>query len=184
MLLEIIILSLLGVILAIVIWATLTINGFFKMIKHIEEAEKNLEQALNKRCQLFQEVYTLSKTYITHEHEFLKQVCDTQLSNDDKAFDLKQSFSDQLMKGFQILFRVIENQVELSNDTKISKLIDLSIENDEQIQASKRIYNTYVSQYNQKVVVFPSHLIARMKQYEKRPFYEVDSIHNEETLKT
>lgn len=184
MILEIILFSLLGLILVVFIWAILTINGFIKIIKHIEEAERQIEQSLQKRCQLFQNIYTLSETYMSFENEFLKQVCDTKIPENQSTFDLKQSFSDQLTKGFQMLFRVIEQQAELKNNGKINKLIDLSIENDEHIQATRRIYNTFVSQFNQKVVVFPSHLIASMKKYQKKPFYEVESIYQEETSKS
>ena len=179
---EIIIFSLLGIIVVTLIWGLLAANHFQKLIKHIEEAEKAIEQTLIKRCQFFQEIYQLSQKHLKHEKEFLQQVCDIEQLEKDASLDKKQAFSNHISKGFQILFRAVDDNPELKNNAKMSKLMNQTIENDEQIQASKRIYNTYVSQYNQKVVVFPSHIIAQLKKLTKRPFFEVEPLLNEESI--
>ena len=45
---------------------------------------------------------------------------------------------------------------------------------EEHLQAARRLYNSNVSLYNQKIVMFPYSVVARIHGMYKADFYEVD----------
>ena len=45
---------------------------------------------------------------------------------------------------------------------------------EEHLQAARRLYNSNVSLYNQKIVMFPYSVVARIHDMYKADFYEVD----------
>lgn len=88
----------------------------------------------------------------------------------------KQEFANEVSRGLQALNVVVEQYPDLKASQNVAKLQDATLEVEENLQASRRVYNSNVSIYNQKVVVFPSNIIANWKKFAKRDFFEADEI--------
>ena len=92
----------------------------------------------------------------------------------------KQEFANEVSRGLQALNIVVEQYPDLKASQNVAKLQDATVEVEENLQASRRVYNSNVSYYNQKVVVFPSNIIANWKKFEKRDFFEADAVKKED----
>ena len=70
---------------------------------------------------------------------------------------------------------VVEQYPQLRASENFAKLQNASAEVEENLQAARRVYNANVSYYNQKIVVFPSSMIANWKGFTKRDFFEAEA---------
>ena len=70
---------------------------------------------------------------------------------------------------------IVENYPDLKANTTFIKLMDGVSEVEEHLQAARRLYNSNVSHYNQKLVTFPSSLVGGWKKLTKRAFFEAEA---------
>ena len=78
---------------------------------------------------------------------------------------------------------VIEKYPELKADKNFIELQNTLKNLENEIAASRKYYNGIVKQYNTKREVFPSNLIAKMFNFDKKPLYEVDSAKERKNVK-
>ena len=68
---------------------------------------------------------------------------------------------------------IAENYPELRATENFQQLQRELTELEDEIQASRRIYNSNVQTYNTKIQVFPNSAIASMRNFEAREFFEI-----------
>lgn len=176
-----IVLIILGILLLLVIfWIIGEINAFRRMLVKIDESESSIDVALTKRFDLLSKMFQAAKGYMKHEAETLQKVVAMRQPAHAAPIEEKQAFANELTRGLQAINVVVEQYPDLKASQNISKLQDATIEVEENLQASRRVYNSNVSYYNQKVVVFPSNIIARWKNFEKRAFFEAEALKRED----
>lgn len=168
------------VLLFVVFWVIGTINSFRKMLVKIDESESSIDVALTKRFDLLSKMFQAAKGYMKHEAETLQKVVAMRQPAHNAPMSEKQEFANEMSKGLQAFNVVVEQYPDLKASQNILKLQDASMEVEENLQTSRRVYNSNVSYYNQKVVVFPSNIIANWKKFEKRPFFEAEALKRED----
>lgn len=176
-----IVLIVLGVIaLMIIFWIIGEINSFRRMLVKIDESESSIDVALTKRFDLLSKMFQAAKGYMKHEAETLQKVIAMRQPAHGAPMEEKQAFANELTRGLQAINVVVEQYPDLKASQNVSKLQDATLEVEENLQASRRVYNSNVSYYNQKVVVFPSNVIAKWKNFEKRAFFEAEALKRED----
>lgn len=176
-----IVLIVLGVIaLLIIFWIIGEINSFRRMLVKIDESESSIDVALTKRFDLLSKMFQAAKGYMKHEAETLQKVVAMRQPAHGAPIEDKQAFANELTRGLQAINVVVEQYPDLKASQNVSKLQDATLEVEENLQASRRVYNSNVSYYNQKVVVFPSNMIAKWKNFEKRAFFEAEALKRED----
>ncbi len=168
------------VLLIVIIWVISTINAFRTMLVKIDESESSIDVALTKRFDLLSKMFSAAKGYMKHEQETLTKVVAMRQPGHGASIQEKQEFANEVTRGLQSLNVVVEQYPDLKASQNILKLQDASLEVEENLQASRRVYNSNVSYYNQKVVVFPSNIIANWKKFEKRAFFEAEAVKRED----
>lgn len=169
----VVVIALLAII--IVSWYISTINGFRMMQVKIDESESSIDVALTKRYDLLNKMVSATKGYMKHESETLAKVIEMRKPSNNAPITEKQEFANQLTQGMSQLNVVVEQYPDLKASANFAKLQDASMEVEENLQAARRVYNSNVSIYNQKLVVFPSSIIANMKNFQKRDFFEAEA---------
>ena len=171
-----------GVILLVIIlgWLITTINAFRRMLVKIDESESSIDVALTKRFDLLSKMFQAAKGYMKHEAETLQKVVAMRQPGHSAPMEEKQAFSNEVARGLQAINVVVEQYPDLKANTNVLKLQDATLEVEENLQAARRVYNSNVSYYNQKVVVFPSNVIANWKKFEKRAFFEAEALKRED----
>ena len=73
----------------------------------------------------------------------------------------------------------VENYPDLKASDNFIQLQRSLNEIEEQISASRRTYNAQVTEYNNKVEMFPSNFIASMMDYGRKNVFEIPDIQRE-----
>lgn len=167
----------LGLLVVIIVgWLISTINAFRTMLVKIDESESSIDVALTKRFDLLTKMFSAAKGYMKHEQETLTKVVQMRQPGHGAPMAEKQEFANELTRGLQAISVVVEQYPDLKASANIAKLQDATLEVEENLQAARRVYNSNVSYYNQKVVVFPSNIVANWKKFEKRAFFEAEAL--------
>lgn len=167
-----------------VIWLVSTYNNFVRLKNAIEEAFSIMDVYLKKRYDLVPNFVETVKGYAKHEKETLEKViaarnaCATAGSTEDKMEN-----EARLTSVLKQLSVVIEKYPELKADKNFIELQNTLKNLENEIASSRKYYNGVVKQYNTKREVFPSNLIAKMFNFDKKPLYEVDSEEERKNVK-
>src|SRR5581483_10053656 len=86
----------------------------------------------------------------------------------------KLAAENQLSSTIKSLFAVAENYPELkANQNFLSLQADLT-DTEDKIQAARRFYNGNVRDYNTKLQVFPTNILANMFGFTAKTFFDID----------
>jgi LemA protein len=140
----------------------------------IDEAASGIDVALTKRFDLLTKTVATVKGYAKHESETLTAVMGMRRPAADASMKDKADFSNQITKAFDSINVVAEQYPDLKANTNFLALQNQIAEVEEQLQASRRVYNSNVSLYNQEIIVFPTSIVARHYGFVKRDFFEAE----------
>ena len=142
-----------AVVVIILIWLVATRNSLVGLSNQVDEAFSTMDVYLKKRYDLIPNLVETVKGYASHEKETLQRVV------------------------------AARNNAAATPSTDLSAKIDLQnqlklVEDD--IANARKYYNGTVRNFNNRVQMFPSNLIAGMFHYTTKPFYEVaDAVERE-----
>lgn len=161
---------------AIIVWAIKTGNWFRQTKVKIDESKSSIDVALTKRYDLLTKSVATVKGYAKHEAETLTNVIAMRSGQNISNMDMKEKsdFANKLEAVSKSLNIVVEKYPDLKADKSFEKLQDEISDCEENLQASRRIFNSNVSIYNQRVVTWPSSIIARHYNYQKEMFFEAE----------
>lgn len=164
-----------------VLWGIVTFNTFVRMRNKVEEAFSTMDVYLKKRYDLIPNLVETVKGYTKHENETLTKVINARnAAMTAKTPEERMQNENALSGTLKTLFAVAEAYPELKADAHFTELMGQLKNVEAEIASSRKYYNGCVRQYNTKLEVFPSSIIAKMKKFERKPLYEVD---NEEERK-
>jgi LemA protein len=140
----------------------------------IDEAASGIDVALTKRFDLLTKEVAVVKGYAKHESETLTAVIAMRQPAANASMKEKAEFSNQVGKAFDSINVVAEQYPDLKANANFMALQNQIAEVEEQLQASRRVYNSNVSVFNQDILVFPSSLVANHLHLTKRDFFEAE----------
>jgi LemA protein len=77
---------------------------------------------------------------------------------------------------------IAENYPELRATENFQQLSRNLSEIEDEIQAARRIYNSNVQAYNTKIQVFPNSMVANMRGFDEREFFEIEDAADREPV--
>lgn len=144
-----------------VLYFLITYNTFIKLRNNVNESFATMDVYLKKRWDLIPNLVETVKGYAKHEKDTLKEIVELRnsaydnMSNEDKIETNKQ-----LSSGINKIMALAEAYPDLkANENFLSLSEDLSsIENE--IAQSRKYYNAVVRDFNNKVEMIPSNIVA------------------------
>jgi LemA protein len=165
-------LVLIGVIFLILIFLY---NNLISSRNAVEQALGGMDAMLKKRYDLIPNLVETVKVYMKFERDTLTQISELRtkamsgtLSSDDKVAVENQLSG--MMKGVMV---AVENYPDLKSSEQFSLLQRSWNETEEQISASRRAYNSAVTQYNNTIEKFPSNLLASAFNHKRKQVFEI-----------
>jgi LemA protein len=159
-------------------------NSMIGARNRCDEAWSGIDVQLKRRHDLIPNLVETVKGYATHERETFEKV--TQARADAmKAQGPAQSSAAEgrLSAVLGDLRAVAENYPELRATENFQQLSRNLSEVEDEIQASRRIYNSNVQAYNTKIQVFPNSLIANSRGFQPKEFFEIEDAADREPVK-
>lgn len=164
-------------------WYISTSNWFNRAKVTIDESKSSIDVALTKRYDLLTKSLATVKGYAKHESETLMNVIKMRNQNgliSDLSMEEKSKLASKMSEATKQLNVVMEQYPELKADKAFVKLQDQSSDCEDDLQAARRIFNNNVKEYNQKIVTFPSSIVACMKHLTKEAFFEAEASKKED----
>ncbi len=162
------------VVIAVVAWWISTSNRLKKEQIKIDESASGIDVALTKRFDLLTKAVATVKGYAKHEEKTLVGVISMRQPASNASMKEKADFSNQVTKAFDSINVVAEQYPDLKANANFMALQNQITEVEEHLQASRRVYNSNVSQYNQDIKIFPSSIVANHLRCEPREFFEAE----------
>jgi LemA protein len=169
-----IVLIVIGVLLLIALIFVLIRNSMIGSRNRVDEAWSGIDVQLKRRHDLVPNLVETVKGYATHERETFERVTEARAramaAEGPAQAGQAEGLLSQALGGLRAVaeqypdLRATENFQQLSRN--LSELED-------EIQASRRIYNSNVQAYNTKIQIFPNSIVAGMGDFTAREFFEI-----------
>lgn len=174
---EVIIIVVVIVVVILVGWYIGTSNKLNRAVVKIEEADSGIDVALTKRYDALTKMLEITKGYAKHEKETLGEVINLRKG---MSIAEKQDANNKMTETFGKINVLAEAYPELKSSENF-KTLQLSVADvEEHLQAARRLYNANISSYNQEIVSFPTSIVAGMKGFVKKEFFEADEAKKED----
>lgn len=162
------------IIISLVAWWIRTGNLLRREVVKIDESASGIDVALTKRYDLLTKSVAVVKGVAKHEQETLTNVIAMRRPGSDASMKEKAEFENSMTKAFDSINIVAEKYPEIKANQNFTQLQNQVAEVEEQLQASRRVYNSNVSVYNQDIVVFPKSIVAKHLHMTRRDFFEAE----------
>jgi LemA protein len=158
-------------------------NSMIGARNRVDESWSGIDVQLKRRHDLVPNLVETVKGYATHEREVFEKVTEAR-AEATKAHTPAESAQKegQLTAALTDLRAVAENYPELRATENFQKLQNELTEIEDEIQASRRIYNSNVQAYNTKIQVFPNSVIANNRGFTPREFFEIEDTGDREPV--
>lgn len=143
-------------------------NSLNRAIVKIDEASSGIDVALTKRYDVLTKMIDVVKGYTKYEQETLFKVIELRKN---MTIEEKNEANAQMEETLSKINVLAENYPELKASENYKTLQQSIMDVEEHLQAARRLYNANVSSYNQKIVTFPSSIIANNKGLTKKEFF-------------
>ena len=164
----------LGLIIVLAVWIIAVYNGLIVLRNRVTEAWSDIDVQLKRRYDLIPNLIETVKGYATHERETLEKVIAARSAamNANGKQD-KAEAENMLSQTLKSLFALTENYPDLKASQNFLQMQNDLKDTEDKIQAARRFYNANVRDFNTKIQVFPSNIIAGKLNFQKFEFFEI-----------
>ncbi|MFA5770686.1 MAG: LemA family protein [Patescibacteria group bacterium] len=165
-------LGLLGI---LVVYLVAQYNGFVVLKTRIHEALSGIDVQLKRRADLIPNVVETVKGYAKHEKSVFTDVTKARTALMGAKSPQEKAEADNMLSGaLKSLFAVAEAYPDLKANTNFQDLQRQLEDTEDKVAYSRQFYNSNVLDFNTKVQMFPSNLIANAFVFKAFEFFEAE----------
>jgi LemA protein len=163
-----------GVILLLGLIYILIRNSMIGSRNRVDESWSGIDVQLKRRHDLVPNLVETVKGYAQHERETFERVTKARAAAMAAQGPGEASQAESALSAALGGLRVVAEQYpELRATENFQQLSRNLSELEDEIQASRRIYNSNVQAYNTKIQIFPNSLVAGTGGFTPREFFEI-----------
>lgn len=168
-------------VLIIVGFLWITYNGLVTARIRVKEAWAGIDVQLKRRSSLIPNLVETVKGYASHEKQIFENVAEARAGLMNAKGPAAAAQADNMLtQALGRLFAVAEAYPDLKANTNFLELQRELTDTEDKIAYSRQFYNSNVGNYNEKIAVFPTVLIAGMFGFRPEEFYEAEAASREE----
>ena len=170
-----VLLGVLAVILLIAVSLGSSYNNMVRLSENVDSKYSDISVQLKRRADLIPNLIEVVKGYSKYERDTFEEVVKLRNGDyDDLSNDEKINTNEKLSKGIRNIMALAEDYPELkANESFLQLNSDLASLEDE-IAQSRKYYNAVVRDYNNKVEMLPSNLVAKILGYKSKLMFTVN----------
>jgi LemA protein len=158
-------------------FAVYLITIYNSIIKHknaIDNAFASVDVMLKKRHELIPNLVNAVKGYMNYEKNTLQEIVElrNRAGNKDLPTEEMLIIENAITQSLGQIMVKVEDYPELKASENFLQLQQALNEVEEQLSASRRFYNSAVTQYNNSIQIFPNNLMAAWFGFIKRGVFE------------
>ncbi|MCG3146604.1 MAG: Protein LemA [Verrucomicrobiae bacterium] len=156
------------------LWLAGAYNGLIRLRNQVENAWAQIDVQLKRRCDLIPNLVETVKGYAKHESGTLEKVIQARnIAMSAKTVGERAEAENVLTGTLKTLFAVSEAYPDLKANANFMRLQEELTSTENKVAFSRQFYNDSVMNFNTKIEVFPSNLIANSFGFTRREFFEV-----------
>ncbi len=165
-----------GVLLILVIYLVVTYNSLVVLRMRIQEALSGIDVQLKRRADLIPNLVETVKGYAKHEKDVFENVTKARSAMMGAgSMQEKAAANDMLTGALKSLFAVAEAYPDLKANTNFQDLQRQLEDTEDKVAYSRQFYNSNVLDYNGKIDMFPSNIIASMFGFHSFEFFKAEA---------
>ena len=153
----------------ILVYLVIMHNSILHAQMKVEESRSGIDVALAKRYAILTNMQESVKGYAKHESEVLQQI--TKIRKDMTLHQLSD-INEQMDQLKGRLIALAESYPDLKASDLFGQFQDSIVDCEDHLQAARRFYNSNVTLYNEKLLMFPTSVMASFMKKEKAEFFE------------
>lgn len=173
---SLVILIVIVAILAIIgIGIGMSYNEIVTLKENVSNEYSNINVQLERRADLIPNLVNTVKGYVEHEEKTIEMITSARenLLKADSV-DEKAKANEDLDNALNALMVIVENYPDLKANENFINLQDELAGTENRISTVRRDYNEAVKSYNTKIQKFPTNIIAKIFNFEKETYFEVE----------
>lgn len=155
----------------ILLYMFFTYNSFVSKQNKVKQAYSGIDVYLTQRFDLIPNLVECVKGYMTYEQETLEKISEHRAKYLQNK-NLKDA--ENLNNECNTILALAENYPELKASEQFLNLQKNLSKIESQLQAARRIYNVEVNNYNDKVLMFPSNILAKFFGFKEEEFFQAE----------
>ena len=179
----VIVLIVIGLIVLLGLIYILVRNSMIGARNRVDEAWSGIDVQLKRRHDLVPNLVETVKGYAQHEQKTFEATTKARAeAMAAQGVDQTRAAEQNLTAALANLRAVAENYPQLRATENFQRLQASLAEIEDEIQASRRIYNSNVQSYNTKIQIFPNSIIASQGGFTPREFFEIETAADREPV--
>lgn len=164
-----------AVVAVIVVVVAMMYNSLVRLRETADGAWADVDVQLKRRHDLIPNLVETVKGYATHEKGTFEAVVEARSRAMNATGPAESAAAENMLTGaLKSLFALSENYPELRASENFGRLQATLADLEDDIQKSRRYYNAVVRDYNTKIGVVPTNLVARTFGFREREFFEAE----------
>lgn len=163
----------LGVVAVIIIWYIATFNSIKVLKIKVKESLSGIDVALTKRYDTLTKMLDVVKGFRDHEKAEFAEIVSLRSGMSMRERNEANSQMDKLAGQINV---VAEAYPELKSSENFVMLQKAIVDVEEHLQAARRVYNSNVTAYNAKIVMFPNSIVAGAMGAKDMEFFEAEAV--------
>jgi LemA protein len=169
-----VVLIVVGVLLLLGLFYIVIRNSMIGSRNRVDESWSGIDVQLKRRHDLVPNLVETVKGYATHERETFEKVTQARAQAMQASGPAEASQAEGLLNAALTDLRAVAEQYpDLRATENFQQLSRNLSELEDEIQASRRIYNSNVQAYNTKIQIFPNSIVASTGGFTAREFFEI-----------
>ena len=157
--------------LILLIWYIKVLNKIRINKVKVEESLSGIDIALTQRYDVLTKMIDVVKSYTKHEKETFTEI--VKIRN-NMSIEEKESSNKQMNEALEQIKLIAENYPELRSSENYQNLQEAITKVEEDLQVSRKKYNSSISNFNELVVTFPNVIVAKTSGNSTKKFFEAD----------
>jgi LemA protein len=164
----------LGLIVLVVMWLVGIYNGLVRLRNQVKDAWAQIDVQLKRRFDLIPNLVETVKGYMVHERETLESVTQARAAAAGaKTIGERAEAESGLTAALGRLFAVAEAYPDLKANQNFLALQEELTSTENKISFARQFYNDTVMNFNNKIQMFPSNIVAGMFSFRESEFFEL-----------
>ena len=158
-----------ALIVIVLLWVIVTYNKFVAKNNRVKQTESTICVMLKQRNDMIPNLVVAVRSYMGYENATLIKITELRSLMQQTGNEQEQiKLGAEMSKKVADIRVAIENYPELKADKQFLHLEDSIEEMEYQLQAARRTFNAAAVDFNNYVQMFPSSVVASVKNY--RPY--------------
>lgn len=164
----------LGIVVVIVLFIIGTFNSLISLKNRVDNAWSQIDVQLKRRYDLIPNLVSTVKGYMKHEKGTLTDITNLRSQLITGNMEQKAKASNRITDALKTIFAVAENYPNLKASENFKMLQEELSGTESKISYARQFYNDNVMALNNKILQFPSNMVANIMNLNQREFFRTE----------